>query len=159
MIACTGVWRDGESYSLAISSSAGGSVSTPERAFHLRRGNGGHLVAEADEGYRLSTDWGCGHHRDVSDATTTITVNGDCSIMANFEAIPEYDLTISSTAGGSVSTRRGAFYLRRGTWSTWWLRLTRLPLFNWTGMWAPSPMLMMPRHHHRERRLVHHGQL
>jgi len=38
---------------------------------------------------------------DVHDATTTITMNGDYSITANFVAI--YDLTTSSTEGGTVS--------------------------------------------------------
>ncbi|NIW16783.1 hypothetical protein GWN19_05195, partial [Candidatus Bathyarchaeota archaeon] len=39
-------------------------------------------------------------------ASTVITMNGDYSITANFEEIPlvQYDLTISSTAGGSVTT-------------------------------------------------------
>ena len=43
---------------------------------------------------------------DVYAASTTITMNGDYSITANFEEIPlvQYDLTISSTAGGSVTT-------------------------------------------------------
>jgi len=42
----------------------------------------------------------------VNDASTTITVNGNYSITANSEEIPEYDLAISSTTGGSV-TRPG----------------------------------------------------
>ena len=40
----------------------------------------------------------------VNDATTTITMNGDYGITANFEDLPEYDLTTSSTTGGSVTT-------------------------------------------------------
>jgi Leucine-rich repeat (LRR) protein len=39
----------------------------------------------------------------VKDSSTTITVTGNYSITAEFEEIPEYNLTISSTAGGNIT--------------------------------------------------------
>ncbi|NIW16782.1 hypothetical protein GWN19_05190, partial [Candidatus Bathyarchaeota archaeon] len=56
------------------------------------------LVAEADGGYQF-VEWtgDVGTVADVYAASTTITMNGDYSITANFEEIPsfQYDLTIS----------------------------------------------------------------
>jgi len=66
----------------------------------------GNLVATADAGYRF-VNWTADVDdvADVEDSTTAITMNGDCSITANFEAIApvRYSLTVSSTAGGSVT--------------------------------------------------------
>ena len=93
-------------YDLTISSSEGGSVTTPDEATSTyREGRVVDLVAEADEGYRF-VEWtgAVDTVADVNDAITTITMNDDYSITANLEEIPEYDLTISSTAGGSVTT-------------------------------------------------------
>jgi len=90
-------------YDLTISSTAGGSVTEPgEDTFTYDDGTVVDLVAEADEGYRF-VEWtgDVGTIADVYAATTTITMNGDYSITANFLAI--YDLTISSTGGGSVT--------------------------------------------------------
>ena len=50
----------------------------------------------------------------VTAASTTITMSGNYSIAANFAVIPpgQYSLTISSTAGGSVTTPgQGDFHL------------------------------------------------
>jgi hypothetical protein len=68
------------------------------------------LTAVPDAGYRF-VGWTGGPDiiADVSAASTTITMNRDCLINANFAEIPEtpqipqYDLTISSAAGGSVN--------------------------------------------------------
>ncbi|MGB6873759.1 MAG: hypothetical protein WBE46_06450 [Dehalococcoidia bacterium] len=105
-------------YDLTIASTAGGSVTTPgEGTFTYVKGEMVNLVAEAEEDYRFANWTG-----DVSTiananaATTTITMNGDYAIMANFEEIPEYDLTISSTEGGSVTTPgEGTFTYDEGT--------------------------------------------
>jgi hypothetical protein len=61
------------------------------------------LVAEAEEGYRF-IEWigDVGTIADVYAASTNITINSDCSITATFMVI--YDLTASSTEGGSVTT-------------------------------------------------------
>mgnify|MGYP001117033929 CR=1 FL=1 len=49
---------------------------------------------------------------DVNAASTTITMDSDYSIIANFEVIPpvQYGLTISSTAGGQVTTPGEGMY-------------------------------------------------
>jgi hypothetical protein len=88
---------------LTTSSTAGGSVTTPgEDTFTYDEGTVVDLVAEANEGYRFVQWTGdVGDIADVYSATTTITMNGDYSITANFVAL--YDLTTSSTAGGSVT--------------------------------------------------------
>jgi len=104
-IACTTQVTE---YVLTISSTEGGSVVSPgEGRYPLcaEQGERVNLVATPDTGYRFDRWTGdVGTITDVNDATTTITVNSDYSITANFEEIREYDLTISSTEGGSVTT-------------------------------------------------------
>jgi len=103
-------------YDLSISSTAGGSVTIPgEGVFTYDDGTIVDLVAEPAEGYRF-VEWtgDVGTIADVYDATTTITMNDDYSITANFVA--RYDLSISSTAGGSVTTPgEGVFTYDEGT--------------------------------------------
>jgi len=93
---------------LTISSTAGGSVTTPGNGiFAYDEGATVNLTAEADEGYQfLNWTGNVSNISDVNAATTTITMDGDYSITANFEQIPleQFTLTISSTAGGSVTT-------------------------------------------------------
>ena len=107
-------------YSLGISSSAGGSVTMPgEGIFICSVGAVVSLVATADTGYQF-VDWtgNVGTVADVNAASTTITMSGSYSIMANFETIPagEYNLTVSSTVGGSVTTPgEGTFTNDAGT--------------------------------------------
>jgi preprotein translocase subunit YajC len=93
------------SYDLTTGSTAGGSVTTPgEGTFPYDCGTVVDLVAEADACYEFVNWTGdVGTIADVNDATTTITMNGDYSITANFAKI-SYDLTTGSTAGGSVTT-------------------------------------------------------
>jgi uncharacterized repeat protein (TIGR02543 family) len=83
MISCGG---GGVEYHLAISSTAGGSVTTPDEGiFTYDEGEAVNLVAEADEGYVF--DGWTGDVDDIAnveDATTTITMNDDYSITANF---------------------------------------------------------------------------
>jgi len=103
-------------YDLTIDRTAGGSVTTPgEGAFNYGGGTVLDLVAEADEGYRFDEWTGdVGTIANVNAAITTITMNGDYSITANFVAV--YDLTISSTEGGSVTTPgEGTFAYAPGT--------------------------------------------
>jgi len=103
-------------YDLSISSTAGGSVTTPgEGVFTYDEGTIVDLVAEPAEGYRF-VEWtgDVGTIADVYDATTTITMYGDYSITAEF--VKQYDLTISSTEGGSVTTPgEGVFTYDEGT--------------------------------------------
>jgi hypothetical protein len=105
-----------DQYNLTISSTSGGSVTTPgEGTFTYDEGTVVDLVATPDEGYRFDNWTGdVGTIADVNAATTTITMNGDYSITANFVAV--YDLTTSSTEGGSVTTPgEGTFYYDEGT--------------------------------------------
>jgi hypothetical protein len=87
---------------LTVSSTEGGSVTTPgEGVFTYDEGTVVDLVAEAEEGYRF-VEWtgDVSTIDDIYSAETTITMNGDYAITAEF--VKQYDLTISSTAGGSV---------------------------------------------------------
>jgi hypothetical protein len=103
-------------YGLTISSTEGGSVTEPgEGVFTYDEGTVVDLVATPGEGYRF-VDWtgDVGTIADVYDASTTITMNGDYSISANF--VKQYDLTISSTEGGSVTEPgEGVFTYDEGT--------------------------------------------
>ncbi len=74
-------------YSLTISSSAGGSVTTPgEGTFVRNAGTVVNLVATPDYYYHYFVNWtgDVGTIADVNAASTTITMNGDYSITANF---------------------------------------------------------------------------
>ncbi|MBE0431387.1 MAG: S8 family serine peptidase [Dehalococcoidia bacterium] len=110
-----------QEYNLTISSTAGGSVTAPgEGTFTYEEGTVVDLVATADSGYQFAGWTGdTGTIADVNAASTTITMNGDYSITANFEEKPPavyYDLTISSSAGGSVTTPgEGTFTYEEGT--------------------------------------------
>jgi len=117
-IACTTPVTE---YHLTISSTEGGSVTTPgEGRYHYcaEQGDKVNLVATPDAGYQFDKWTGdVSTIADVNDATTTITVNGDYSITANFEEIPEYDeeipehdLTITSTDCGYVDTPGEGIY-------------------------------------------------
>ncbi len=77
-------------YSLTVSSSTGGSVTTPgEGTFTYSPGAVVSLVAAPDYGYYYFDNWtgDVGTIADVNAASTTITMNGDYSITANFFTI------------------------------------------------------------------------
>ena len=99
---------------LTISSTAGGSVTTPgERSFTYDTGTVVDLVAEPEASHRFVNWTGdVGTIADVNAAQTTITIEGYYAITANFELEEGLcSLTISSTAGGSVTTPgEGTFY-------------------------------------------------
>jgi len=104
-------------YSLTISSTEGGLVTTPgEGTFTYDEGTVVNLVAIAGIGYHFVGWTGdVDDIPDVNDATTTITIQGSYEIRANFEAGP-YSLSISSTTGGSTITPgEGAFVYDAGT--------------------------------------------
>jgi len=107
-------------YNLTISSGEGGEVTAPgEGAYTYNEGTTVSLVAETDEGYRF-VNWAgdVGTIANAHAASTTITMNGDYSIAANFQVIPvaRYDLTVSSTEGGSVTDPgQGTFTYDAGT--------------------------------------------
>jgi hypothetical protein len=113
MVACGG----GVEYDLTVSSTEGGEVTTPgEETFTYDEGEVVDLVAVADEGY-LFDEW-IGDVATIADnknPTTTITMNGDYSITAEF-AVKQYDLIISSTVGGEVTAPgEGIFAYDEGT--------------------------------------------
>jgi len=91
-----------------ISSTAGGSIIIPgEGGFAYDGGTVVDLVAEVEPGYRFGNWIGdVDTIVDPDSASTTITMNDDYSITANFEPLPsvEYSLTINSTEGGEVTT-------------------------------------------------------
>jgi len=95
------------SYNLTAGSTDGGSVTTPgEGVFTFGQASVVGIAIEAEEGYGFAQWTGdVSTVADVYAASTTITMNGDYSITANFEEVPlvQYDLTISSTEGGSVT--------------------------------------------------------
>jgi len=102
-----GCGQPAPSYTLTISSTTGGKVTTPGEGTFTYYAKGVivlvvALVAEADEGYYFVNWTGdVGTIGNVSAASTNITVQGDYSITANFVNL--YNLTISSTAGGNVT--------------------------------------------------------
>jgi len=107
-------------YDLTISSTEGGVVTTPgEGTFAYDDGNDVELVAEAEEGYRFVNWTGdVANIANVDDATTTITMDDNYSITANFVVIAptQYDLIISSTVGGEVTAPgEGIFDYDEGT--------------------------------------------
>jgi hypothetical protein len=95
-------------YNLTISSTAGGSVTTPgEGTFTYNASTVLDLVAKADSGYKF-VNWtgNVTAIANVNGASTTITMNGDYSIVANFAQIPpgQVTLTVSSSAVGPIIT-------------------------------------------------------
>jgi hypothetical protein len=102
-----------ESYALTIYSTAGGVVTVdnatiPGRSiFTCDAGTVVSLNATPDSGYQFVRWTGDVYTVDnVRASETIVTVNGNYSIMANFEVPPpvQYRLAIFSTAGGSVTT-------------------------------------------------------
>ncbi|MGB6873259.1 MAG: hypothetical protein WBE46_03830 [Dehalococcoidia bacterium] len=103
-------------YNLAISSTEGGSVTMPgEGIFIYDEGMVVDLVAEADEDYHFVNWTGdVDTIADVNAASTSITMNGNYSITANF--IAQHVLIINSTDGGHVTTPgEGTFTYDAGT--------------------------------------------
>jgi hypothetical protein len=103
-------------YDLIIDSSAGVSVTTPgEGTFAYDDGTVVELVAEVEYGYRF-VEWtgDVDTISDVGTAATNITMSGNYRITAT--AIAVFDLTISSTEGGSVAIPgEGTFGYDAGT--------------------------------------------
>ncbi len=95
-------------YSLSISSTPGGEVTTPGEGMYIYDAEEVvSLVAEADVGNHYHfVEW-TGDVEEIDNpeaASTNITMNDSYSITANFELDPGwYSLTISSTEGGSVT--------------------------------------------------------
>ena len=105
---------------LTTSSGAGGSVTTPgEGQFQYVRGAVASIAATADANYRFvnwtGTGIDAGKVANPNSASTTITMDADYSVVANF-ALDQRTLTASSTSGGSVTTPgEGSFQYNPGT--------------------------------------------
>jgi hypothetical protein len=85
-------------YNLTVSSTEGGHVATPkEGIFTYDAGTVVNLTAEAGEGYHFVNWTGdVNTIADVNNATTTITMNGDYSITANFVGVEAGDVGIKA---------------------------------------------------------------
>ena len=105
---------------LCIYSSDGGNVTTPgEGTFTYYHGTVVNLVATPDTGYQF-VNWTYTAGAPIVNpnaASTNITMYWHYTVQANFEESTDvYDLTISSTAGGSVTTPgEGTFTHNEGT--------------------------------------------
>jgi hypothetical protein len=108
MVGCSG--NGPVEYDLTIASTSGGSVTEPgEGTFTYDSGEMVNLVAEAEEDYYF-VEWtgDVGTVADPNDATTTITMNSDYSITANFASAIEiydwYDLdAVRDNLGGNYT--------------------------------------------------------
>ena len=92
---------------LATSSTAGGSVSTPgEGAFQYDHGSVVAVVATAESNYHFVNWTGtavtAGKVADASSANTTATMDADYTLQANF-AIDQHSLTVTSDGNGSAT--------------------------------------------------------
>ena len=91
---------------LTTASTAGGSVTTPGEPgpYQYTCGQQVNIVATPDACYEF-TGWtgDTGTIADTGAASTTITMNDNYSITANFQ-LKQVNLTTASTAGGSVTT-------------------------------------------------------
>jgi hypothetical protein len=125
-------------YTLTVSSTGGGEVTSPgEGSFIYYEGEVASLIAVAESGYRFA-NW-AGDVSTIADpnaAATTITMNDDYSIMANFYEIPMtyYTLTLAVNGNGSTSPSAGQHTYAAGTV----VSITAAPaagyrFVNWTG--------------------------
>ena len=86
-VACDGDGNGADTYQLAVSSASGGSVTTPgPGTFTYDAGMVVQLLATPDDGYQfLSWSGDTQHIAEPNAASTTITMNGNCAIVANFD--------------------------------------------------------------------------
>ena len=102
----------GGPYDLTIASTAGGSVITPgEGTFTYDEGTVVNLTAEADYHF-VSWTGDVGTIADVNDATTTITMNSDYAITANFEeeAVTFADPNLEAAIREAIGKPTGPIY-------------------------------------------------
>jgi hypothetical protein len=105
-----------EQFGLIVSSTAGGTVTSPgEGAFTYDEGTGVNLVAAAGEGYRFvnwTGDVGAVANPDA--ASTAITMNDDYSVTANFEEESSTNWPlIGGIIGAVVVVALVVFFVRR----------------------------------------------
>ncbi len=109
-------------YTLNVSSGPGGSVNSPgEGAFTYAAGTSVSVVAAPQNGYTF-TGWSgtavtAGRVANPGAASTTVTLDGNYTLVASFSStsVTTYTLSISSTAGGQVTTPgEGSFSYAHG---------------------------------------------
>jgi hypothetical protein len=115
-------------YDLAVSSSAGGSVTTPgEGTFTYDEGAVVDLVAEAEDSHGFAKWTGdVDSIADVNAASTNITMNGDYSITANFVGVEAGHVGIK--AGDWIKVTYTITGLPAGQLYPEWLRLEFLSI-------------------------------
>ncbi len=123
-------------YELNINSTPGGSIVEPgEGNFVYKNGTVVDLIATPDVNYEF-VEWSgdVENIANISNYNTTIIIEGNYSIKANFELI-EYDLNINSTEGGNITTPgENTFTYTNGTEVTIIAEPDQLYEFvNWTG--------------------------
>ena len=129
-------------HTLTSSSTAGGSVTNPgEGSYPYDHGIDANIAATADPNYEFDEWTGsgvtAGKVADPCSAITTILMDADYTIVANFESLapPQRTLTTSSSAGGSVTNPgEGAYPYDHGIDAN--IAATADPSYNfvnWTG--------------------------
>jgi hypothetical protein len=115
MVGCGG--GVGAHYDLTVASTAGGSVTNPgEGTFPYDEGEIVDLVEEAEEGYRF-VEWSgdVDTIADVNNASTTITMNSDYSITANFVRAYDPTMAVNPVGGGTATDLTNASPYAAGT--------------------------------------------
>jgi len=102
-------------YTLSVSAGHGGTVTSPGIGdFAYLAGTSVSLSAAPDPGYAFS-HWS-GDVGDSKSPSTSITLNGDASVSANFVSATLVTLSVSAGEGGSiVSPGEGSFKVRKGS--------------------------------------------
>ncbi len=96
----------GTTYSLTVNAGSNGSISTPAGTTTRNAGEVVTITAAPNSGYHFvnwTGDWGMVAH--TTGASTTITMNGNYTITANFAAntSTSYSLTVNAGSGGTVT--------------------------------------------------------
>jgi len=88
VVGVTGCRHGADTYQLTVSSGSGGNVTVPgEGTFTYDAGTVVPLVAAPDDGYQfLSWTGDIAYIANPTAASTTITLNADCAILANFSS-------------------------------------------------------------------------
>ena len=103
-------------YDLTTVSTSGGSVTTPgEGAYNYAEGSVVDIIATPDSGYGFVNWTGdTSTIADINDPTTTITMNDDYSITANFSQIM-HALTMQVSGSGSTTPTVDIYSYGEGT--------------------------------------------
>ncbi len=101
-------------YTLAITTTAGGSTSPSPGAHLYSSGTNVPVTANPDTGY-IFDHWELDSMNVGSDNPYTVTMNDDHALHAVFKPVVCYTLTITSTSGGTTNPLPGAYSYEEGT--------------------------------------------